>query len=188
MTFNFIVFEEGQKCGPTPLVAHSVLVCVFVFGLIAVVFVDGLVGEVDLHVVCAAFGGVFLSLTRIPHQPFVLQLHFKRAPRRHDHVEADVEFVVVNEQWIVNVVRHNLLVFVSQICKLVGQEDAFALGPVRGLHDLPFVLFLVHFRDQQATVVGNDLRHRQEVEDVFPEPPLFLQHVRPEAIFPRQFL
>lgn len=118
--------------------------------------------------VAVAFGRVRLLLSCEAHQAFVLQLHFQRLDRRDYHLDPQVEFEVVDEQGVVDVLREDVLRAVFEVRYLVGEEDAFALRLVGGFANLPLVGVFEHVLGQHATFVGQHVGEGDEVEGLQP--------------------
>jgi len=147
----YLVFvQETQEGRLTPLVAHRVFLCILVFGEVFVELVDAIVGEVDVHILGSTLAGVFLGLTGLAHQSFIVQLDPQRIPGRYNHLESNIEFVVVNEKRVVDLLTDDHLTLVLQIGRFVGQKYALALRPVTRFHNEPLVRAAIHFCHETA--------------------------------------
>lgn len=102
--FELMFLQMFEQCSLTPLVSCIVFILIFVFFEVAVVFVDWVVGQVDVHIF--VFGGVFVFLTGETGQAFILKVHAEGVVGCDDDLESDVEFEVIDQHWVVQVFRY----------------------------------------------------------------------------------
>jgi len=102
--FLLLFLQVLQKCSLTPLVAWIVFIFIFIFFKVIVVFVDRVVSEMNKYI--PSFGRVFLFFTSKPCQPFILQLYSKWVVWCDDDLQSDVEFEVIDQHGIVNLIGH----------------------------------------------------------------------------------
>ena len=111
----------------TPLVPRE-LVRLLTVHEAGVVFVDGVVGEVDV-VVAQVLHLVGVALRGEPHQPIFKYIKSERLNAGHQDVDADVKLETVYEHWIVDVLLNNHLAILrwNLFCKKCRAEDYFVI-------------------------------------------------------------
>jgi len=102
--FVLLFLQVVLKCSLTPLVAWIVFIFIFIFFKVIVVLVDRVVSEMNKYI--PSFGGVFVFFTSKPCQPFILKLYSKWVVWCDDDLQSDVEFEVIDQHGIVNLIWH----------------------------------------------------------------------------------
>jgi len=123
-----------------------------------------------------------------PDQPLVLQLHLQRTVASHHGVQPYVKLVVIDQQWVGDVLTNNNLRAVEYLGLLISNINTLALRHVGGFDDVPLVRVLVHVRDERGRVRGHDLGLRQEVEPLLAEVVLHALHVLEHVVLARQLI
>lgn len=86
---------EGTQA---PLKADVVLLLVLVLDEVVVLLVDGVVGQVHELVVLVDLGGV--GLRGETRKAFLVDVDLKGLVAGHQHVDAQVEFVPIDKEWV----------------------------------------------------------------------------------------
>ena len=92
------------KRAERPFIAKVVLFAVLVCNKLIVLLVDRVVGQMHVLVLFVYFLGV--SFTRKPSQTFLMDVYSQRLVASYAHVDAQVEFVAINEQWVRNILAN----------------------------------------------------------------------------------
>ena len=131
------------KRAERPFIAKVVLFAVLVCNKLIVLLVDWVVGQMHVLVLFVYFLGV--SFTRKPSQTFLMDVYSQRLVASYAHVDAQVEFVAINEQWVRNILANYWCLVNVYIVYVVDEINSLALTTVGRLYDpnilLAFVLF-----------------------------------------------
>mmetsp|Transcript_23697 Transcript_23697/g.61548 ORF Transcript_23697/g.61548 Transcript_23697/m.61548 type:complete len:332 (+) Transcript_23697:422-1417(+) len=151
-----------------PLVAVLVVV-----GL--AVLLDCHVGEVHVHVV-DLLHLVGVLLVAEPREAERRQVHLQGPVGADDGVQAQVELLAADEEGVVDVARHDVVLRglpvgrhlarspFLHLAELVEQEDALPLRARRGLHDPRGVGLLAELLHKEAVVLRQHVRHGHKVQ------------------------
>ena len=117
------VLTEGRE---TPLEAKVVVLAVFVLDEVLVLLVDGVVGQVHVLVVFVELGSV--SLRGEPGQALLVDVHSQRLVASHNHIDAQVKLVAIDQQRVSDVARDDRQLVDVQIVDVVDDVDSSASG------------------------------------------------------------
>lgn len=73
------------------------------------------------------FTRMCLFFSRKANKTFVLYVYFKGLDRCNDDINAQVEFEIIDQKWIINVLTNDVLTALFQIRESVSNENALAL-------------------------------------------------------------
>lgn len=116
------------------------------------------------------------TLSGEPGQSFAVDIHSKRVAARDEDVHPQIELQPVNQERLLQVFLHHIVLSEGEVLNALTQKDASALAARLGLGDHHHVLLLLHelaeiieFRGQypgpgiEVVVVWKGLGHFDEV-------------------------
>ena len=89
--------------------AHIVLKLALVENKIGAGFVDGVVGEMHLHIFLVIAVGFLILAGGKSAESLLIHIYFKRGHRSQKHVHPQIEFIVVDQQRVLYVLLHHHL-------------------------------------------------------------------------------
>jgi len=141
-------------------------------------FLDSDVGQVNHHIVKFSHVARVFLRAEAGESPRV-QVHFQRLVTRDEHVHAQVEFLAADEERLFYVSRNDVVLLeigslvilnfghvgpLPQLRQLIHQEYAFALRPVRRLHDPGHLRRALEFFLEKVVVSRQLISQRHDVE------------------------
>ena len=111
----------------TALVAQVVLFAALVLNVVARRLVDRIVRQVHVEVVEVVLIGGTVLTSRQATEPLIVEKNSKRVHAREEHVNAQIKLELVDQEWLVEIPLHHVVLIRIEVLEVARQEDATAL-------------------------------------------------------------
>ena len=157
------------KRAERPFITKVVLFAVLICNKLIILLIDWVVGQMHVLVLFVYFLGV--SFTRKSCQAFLMDVYSQRLVASYAHIDAQVKFVAINEQWVRDVLANYWCLVNVYIVYVVYEIDSLALTAVSRLYDpdilLAFVLFQLLIMIVKVTeLIGQNVCVRRKVKSM----------------------
>ena len=112
----------------TALVAQVVLLAALVLNVVARRLVDRIVRQVHVEVVEVVLIGGTVLTGRQATEPLIVEENSERVHAREEHIDAQVELELIDQEWLVEVPLHHVVLIRIEVLEVARQEDAAALS------------------------------------------------------------